>query len=1210
MKSFDLLSTPLEGVNLIEASAGTGKTYNIEGLFLRLILEKHLQIDQVLVLTFTKAATAELKERIRSKLVQAQKAFAGQNSDDKLLDALVKRHPRHREAEQRINGTLVNFDQAAIFTIHGFCQRLLQENAFETGNLFDTELIEDQSHLIREVADDFWRQTFYPAPVEFAGFAFSRLKGPQYFYRLLESVKTPVANIVPVQNEPSLEALEPFRTALNELKSAWPASREDVKRQLTDPALNANIYGSLKTGADPSRSTPRQLKVQGLMKMMDHLAHPKSIGFPLFKGFESFTATKLSAATKKNQQPPKHDFFILCERVFSRAQQLQTQMERYLVYVKARMFAFVASELPKRKKEKNVQYFDDLLVTVRNALAGSGGHLLARAVRDKYRAALVDEFQDTDSIQYDILTRLFSHRNGLLFMIGDPKQAIYGFRGADIFSYIKAARHADDKFTLTDNWRSQPRLITAVNTIFSHVRPPFVFDEIPFEAGRPAPGASIDPQDPVPPFVLWYLDASRFSEQKKPVNKPEAVRLISRAVALEIGQLLVASDPVAPGDVAVLVRKNDQARVIKYFLTAAGIPSVLYSTGNIFASFEAAEMQTILSAVADPAGISHLKAALATDMLGAQARDLLIDDPESQWWESYRLRFSRYFHLWQRYGFIRMFRQLLDDEQVKQRLLTFTDGERRLTNVLHLAEILHRQSTQANPGITGLVKWLAAQRNAANPQSEETQLRLESDEKAVKIVTIHKSKGLEYRVVFCPFAWEDSLVRGSEITFHDPDADRQLTVDLDATAGDRHIVLAQNELLSENVRLLYVALTRAKERCYLAWGRINRTQTSALAYLLHGSALEPAAEPIEALQTIMTAKTDADMRKDLTRLSERSQNSIQLLPLPVPSKAPVPVPPPEESCGRLFCRNFAGKIDRGWKITSYSFLVSRGAPDVDQPDRDSSPLPWGDESLLAPESVLTAGDSEIASIYAFPRGARSGNFFHDVLEHCDYSQENAGPLKQLVNQKLQQYGLDLKWLPTVCRAITNVLAVPLVSDLPQLTLSTLGMKDRVNEMEFYFPLNPAGPRDLRRVFEQHQRGRLFADFPELLGKLTFAPTRGFMKGYVDLVFEHRDRFYLVDWKSNHLGFSPEAYHRKHLKHTMHSDYYILQYHIYTLALHLYLKLHRPGYRYKNDFGGIFYIFLRGVDASRGPEYGIFHDLPPVEFIDALGNTLVPGYAKS
>jgi len=1211
LKPFDLLNAPLEGINLIEASAGTGKTYNIEGLFVRLVLEMQLPVDQILVLTFTNAATEELKDRIRNKLVQVKDAFAGAGSDDLLINSLVKRYPDSKAAELLIHESLIDFDKAAIFTIHGFCQRILHENAFETHNLFDTELIANQTHLIQEVVDDFWRKTFYSAPMELVSFALSRIKGPEYFCQLLDKVKAPDVKIMPELAEPVLDALQPFRIPLCALKKAWPASREAVIRGLNDPALNANIYGRLKPDLNHPEMTVRELKVITLVETMDHLAHPQSIGFPLFKNFENFTAAKLTKATKKNHTPPGHEFFDLCDNVFTQGEILKGEMEQYLLFLKARLFAFAASELQKRKKEKNVQYFDDLLITLTNALQAESGHLLADEIRQKYKAALVDEFQDTDSIQYDILTRLFSHQKGLLFMIGDPKQAIYSFRGADIFSYMKAARSADAKFTLIENWRSRSKLITAVNTVFSGAKAPFVFDEIPFEKGKPANQLPTDGENAAVPFNLWYLDSTRFSTDGKPIAKTEAVRLIADAVGDEICRLISGSAPVEPGDIAVLVRKNDQAQLIKGILTDQNVPSVLYSTGNIFDSREALEVERILTGIADPANISHLKTALATDIMGIQGEDLVAGDLESRWWEIRLARFREYFRLWDQHGFIRMFRQFLAGEQVKARLLSFPDGERRLTNVMHLAEILHHQSMEKNPGMTGLLKWLAEQRDPSTPRLEENQLRLESDEKAVKIVTIHKSKGLEYPVVFCPFGWEGSLIKNQEFTFHDIGDDRRLTLDLGSESNSQNIALAQNELLSENLRLLYVALTRAKERCYLAWGHINTAETSALAYLLHGGAdqqtISSADDQTCILKKRFITKTNAELSEDLKQLAEKSQNSIQFIPLPAPSDSDANFVLKQKKEERYFCRKFAGKIDRSWKISSYSSLVSTGAPDVDLPDRDISLQTFEENLITLPdESELIKGHDE-AAIFSFPRGTRAGSFFHDVFEHHDFAAKKSKYLELLVARKLQQYGLDQKWQETVCRAITNVLSISLRPDLPQLRLSSIALTDRINEMEFYFPLNPVSSRSLSKIFKNYSGVEMFADFSGQLEKLAFAPFQGFMKGYVDMVFQHQRRFYLVDWKSNHLGSTLEHYDQTSLNKTMQADYYTLQYHIYTLALHQYLRCQKPDYCYEKDLGGIFYIFIRGVDDSRGPEYGIYFDLPDPDLILALGKTLIAGY---
>ena len=1211
MKPFDLLNAPLAGINLIEAGAGTGKTYNIEGLFIRLILETQLQVDQILVLTFTNAATEELRDRIRHKLVLTKEAFARGESDEPFIAALIKRYPDPAAAGLRLHETLIDFDKAAIFTIHGFCQRVLHENAFETHNLFDTELITNQTQLTQEVADDFWRKHFYHAPVELIGFTLHKIKGSEYFYKLLGYAKTPDIKILPAIREPALGAVQPFRDLLTALKKAWPPSREAVIRALTDPGLNAVIYGSLKPISDNSAMTQRDLRVIALVEAMDRLADQKSIGFPLFEKFERLTSSKLSKSTKKNHTPPKHDFFDLCDQVFRQAENLTAEMENYFLFLKTKIFAYAACELKKRKKEKNIQFFEDLLVMLRNALHAESKDLLEDAIRRKYKAALVDEFQDTDSIQYEILFRLFAHKNSLLFTIGDPKQAIYSFRGADIFSYMKASRNAAAKFSLTENWRSQPGLINAVNAVFSSSKLPFVFEEIPFESGIPAGKPPGRTEASRTPFILWYLDAAKFSAEDQPINKEDAVRLIAQAVGGEISRLISQATPVEPGDIAVLVRTNDQAQLIKNILNLRNVPSVLYSTGNIFDSSEACELEKILTGIVDPTGLSKLKAAMATDIMGTRAEDLVSGDLGSHQWESRMARFREYHRLWKRYGFIRMLRQFMADEHVKERLLCLPDGERRLTNVLHLAEILHRQFTETNSGMTGLLKWLAEQRDPRTPRLEEHQLRLESDEKAVKIVTIHKSKGLEYPVVFCPFAWEGSQIRGPEFTFHDIDDDRRLTLDLGSESNSRYMALAQNEFLSENLRLLYVALTRAKQCCYLAWGRINTAETSSLAYLLHCSEKPPAVSPAEDITQYVrkqfSAKTDAEFLQDLKKLADRSHDSIRVESLPTPTVPDVEFRPLKEMEAPLFCRRFGGKIDHSWKISSYSSLVSTGAPGADLPDRDLLVHTAAPDVMVSPEEAAIEKRPDDNSIFSFPKGTRAGIFFHDILEHHDYAAENPADLERLVAAKLQQYGFDQKWQPAVCRILRNVLSIALRPDRPQLKLSSVRMKHRLNEMEFYFPLNTLSSRNLANAFRTHGRNEMLTDFSTQIEKLNLAPTRGFMKGYIDLVFQHEQRFYLVDWKSNYLGPSCDSYDLPSLHQTMKTEYYTLQYHLYTLALHQHLRRRKSDYRYEKDLGGIFYIFIRGVSPDRGPEYGIFFDLPEFGCIDTLGRTLIPGY---
>jgi len=1212
MKKFDVINTPLTGTNLIEASAGTGKTYAISGLFVRLIVENHFTADQILVVTFTKAATEELKERIRKKLIQAKEAFIKGASKENFINELVQKTDHHKQAADRLQDALVDFDRAAIFTIHGFCQRILHENAFETQSLYDTKLITDEKSLLLEIAEDFWRKELYKQSAEFINYVLKskKLNGPEDFLKLLYMAKTRDIKIIPDIKKAKIKNLEVYQEAFKRLKLRWNDSRDEVIKLLNDPSLKANIYG--------------RLKVISLSDQMDHFTAPKSTGFPLFDKFINFTTAKINKSTKKNQNSVFHEFFNFCDELYLIYSNLENEFFHYLLFLKTQIFEYAKFESNKRKKKKNIQFYDDLLYNVRDALRqnGKGGkNALASSVRQKYKAALVDEFQDTDFIQYEIFTRLFSSKESSLFMIGDPKQAIYGFRGADIFSYMKAALTADVKYTLFENWRSNPGLITAVNTIFSNVKLPFIFDEIIFDKAEPAKKPDFKPnvKPDVKPDIkndrqnallkLWYLK----SKEKKPVNKSDAVMLIANAVAGEIARITSHTDhPVQSGDIAVLVRTNKQAKIIKNSLSKKGIPSVLYNAGNIFDSDEAVEIERVLSAIAEPGNERRLKSALVTRIFGVSAHELDSAKNMATGLETWMASFREYFKVWSRYGFIRMFRLFMTREEVKKRILSLDDGERRLTNLLHILEILHKESEENNAGMTGLIKWLSEQRDPLTPRLEEHQLRLESDELSVKIITIHKSKGLEFPVVFCPFCWESSLAKNKEIIFHDINRNRNLTFDLGSNEIEGHTALAQNELLAENLRLLYVALTRARELCYLVWGRINKAETSAMAYLLHDlfhdKNIVKTDQIVSELKERFIRLENEEIMEGLKRISDRSNSAIELSLMPGAND--LKYKSVTEKDKKFICRKFKGKIDWTWKVSSYSSLVSGQIPDDELPDHDAfnkSPQHQTGKYIDFQSFTRQFEQSDLTEkndIFSFPKGARAGIFFHDILENLDFKEDASQIRESLVKGKLQEYGFDLKWENTVCDMISNLISTPLLEDQKGFVLSSVESANRLNEMEFYFPLKTVTPQKLSKVFSDHGGIRIPSDFPSRLEKLSFMPSEGFMKGYIDLIFHLSGRFYLVDWKSNYLGNHIEDYSKDSIDETMNKDLYVLQYHIYLLAIHQYLRLNIPKYSYESDFGGVFYIFLRGMDKSRGPKFGVYKDLPSPDLIYALGRELI------
>jgi exodeoxyribonuclease V beta subunit len=463
-QKFDLLETSLQpGKTLIEASAGTGKTYTIAGIVLRLILEQGLSVEQILVTTYTELATAELRERIRCLLRDTLIAFETGHSPNEFTEELLRRNQANVQATDRLRLALQTFDEAAIHTIHGFCQRVLKDRAFESGGLFDAELITDQSAILNEIVDDFWRSHFYTANPFLIAAATTHKLSPTILRRDLDDLtKKPTLEI-----RPSFEA-EGDDDPGKELVAAWEATRECWLNQGND--IKSIFKGAL--WANQPYNNPAEVAAhfdqleQILVASAMVEGHSKTIRF--------FSSSRLAKKTRAGRQTPSHEFFQACEKVV----ELESS---FVLRLRARFLRWARVEMGRRKLDRNVFFFDDLLGRLHNSLGGPGGEALAQSIRKRFRAALIDEFQDTDPLQDAIFERIYSGSDSLVFFIGDPKQAIYGFRGADVFTYIGAAGKVDRRYTLDRNWRSETGLIDAVNTLFELETNPFLLDGITFE---------------------------------------------------------------------------------------------------------------------------------------------------------------------------------------------------------------------------------------------------------------------------------------------------------------------------------------------------------------------------------------------------------------------------------------------------------------------------------------------------------------------------------------------------------------------------------------------------------------------------------------------------------------------------------------------------------------------------------------------------------
>ncbi|MDP2645788.1 MAG: exodeoxyribonuclease V subunit beta [Desulfobacterales bacterium] len=1204
VKPFDIAGSALEGVRLIEASAGTGKTYTISGLFLRLITEKRFTMGEILVVTFTEAATQELKDRIYQTLRKALHAFSCGRAEDELLEALLEQYRGQDPgyAVRAVKEALRDFDKNAIVTIHGFCNKMLYDHAFESGSLFDTRLITEQGDIKKEIVEDFWRSHFYRATPLFVSYCLNVAAPGRLFSLVQNQLPGEYLKIIPRVQIPDAGPAEAgFMETFRQVSGSWPSVREEIR----DIFLLANSLSLVKY---------RPENIPAYLAQMDDYVASGGLRPRVPANVIKFAAGEIAKAVKKGRTAPRHFFFDLFEKLLVRRQELDQIYERTLLGLKVKLFDTLGQQLKERKRSKNIQSFDDLLLDLHGALYKAGGDLLAGRIRQKFKAALIDEFQDTDPVQYAIFKKVFDHPDRALFLIGDPKQAIYGFRGADIFAYMDAARHTAARYTLKENWRSEPGLVQALNLFFGNRDQTFVYHEIPFTKVSAA-----RKKDPVflqvngmsaPPLQVWVLETGQGDGSGRAMTRRMARQKIPGAVAGEISCLtdpggqeraLLGVEPLQESDIAVLVLKNRDGRLMQEALAEWNIPSVRYGTENIFDSREAYEIQGLLAAVAQPGSDSLIRTALATDMLGMNATalyDLKSDDAR---WEEWIIKFRQYHHLWNTRGFIRMFKQLIREESILPRLMGLDNGERRCTNLLHLVEVLHHAAISGNEGMAGLVKWLCRQRDVKSTRLDEYQLRLESDEKAVKIVTIHKSKGLEYPVVFCPFMWDDFRPAGpaGPVRFHDEADNLRLTLDLGSENIDQHRQAAQKEMLAENLRLLYVALTRAKNRCYLVFSPINNGDTSALAYLFNGS---------QDKTNFSQTNAPADPMLDgLYQLRERAGETIRVSE--IPERRPVRAALPPAGGAVLEGRQFSGRVHGQWQISSFTSLQSGGVdsgmdpafPGLGPADPE---IAGGSDEAVGQSGDDPGGAGDFAGIFSFPRGPKPGIFLHDLLANLDFVRQDRGAVDVLIREKLDAYGFDGAWQETIRDLIDNVLSAPLATERTGFSLSKIDSRHRVNEMEFYFPLKRISPETFGRIFRDFGAGEPSRDFPTRMERLAFNPVHGFMRGFMDLVFQFEGRFYLADYKSNYLGPHIRHYHRRALVEVMNESGYILQYHIYLVALHQYLKLRVPGYSYATHFGGVYYLFLRGMDPEKGADYGIFMDRPREQLVNELWSRLI------
>lgn len=1282
----DPLTFPLHGSRLIEASAGTGKTFTIALLYVRLVLgarhgedeaafARPLTPPEVLVVTFTNAATQELRERIRTRLVEAANVFlqtpeaastqlqapepaptqsAGSTTSglddappkgDPLLLALRDGYdPASWPAcARRLQLAAEWMDEAAVSTIHSWCYRMLREHAFDSGSLFSLELETDQSELEQEVVRDYWRSFYYPLSGEELAVITRYWGAPNQLHGTVRSL-LPECAALPLDAPPPAETLATTQVEIDarlaELKAPWldwldelepaleaAAKRKAFKGQSFNARSRANWLGALREWYQSDALRPNLTPAAWKRLTPDGMAEIWLEGEP---PCQAALAALADLPNALDALPDPH-----ADLLIHAVQWCRTRLDRE----------------QERRAEMGP---NDLLIrldrALDRALGGPSGEALAAQIRRQFPVALVDEFQDTDPVQYRIFERIYrladnrrddshstSHKTGV-FLIGDPKQAIYAFRGADIYTYLQARRDTDGRHvTLGTNYRSTAAMVAAVNRCFSVAErhPPGAFLFKQPDGDNPVPFSAVNAKgrkdsltaggQPLPAMTLWQLDAD------EPLSKGAYLGEMAERCASHMVMLLEQgrrgeagfSDgdtfrALAPSDMAVLVNGLGEAREIRRALARRGVKSVYLSDKDkVFASPMALDLDAWLRACANPDDDRLLRAALATPTLGLGLAELdhlgAAQGHAELAWEERVMQFRDYHRLWQHQGVLPLLRRLMSDFGVPGRLLASgpaSDGERYLTDLLHLGELLQHASQELD-GEHALIRFLAESIADPDDQGDAHKLRLESDADLVQVITIHKSKGLEYPLVFLPFICIHRATKSDDTPLRWHDAEGRLHISL--AANDEVLAIADRERLGEDLRKLYVALTRARHATWLGMAPLKGGEGSAIGQLLaNGAALDPTAfgDALTALKGDEPAIVVEPAPPASATLFTPDHGAAPL------GEARVPLRPAREH----------------WWIASYSALRTSGQTAMASPG-DAPPvsayLPENaqpSETLPEPTTPLEATTFEVLdepqdkpeseldlvehferdinavwpsadrSMHRFPRGPGPGTFLHGLLEWAGQygfakAVRDADQRQDMLARRTQLRGWTA-WLATLDGWLAALLDAPLPlptgTGLDHLRLSELNAYQV--EMEFWFAASRVATRELDApvstyILPNAPRPALDAD-----------TLNGMLKGFIDLVFEHDGRYYVLDWKSNHLGPDDDAYTPQAMAAAMLEKRYDLQAALYLLALHRLLKARLPDYNYARHIGGSLTVFLRGLSAEG---HGVHAERPPRELIETL-----------
>lgn len=1222
------LQLPLSGSVLIEASAGTGKTFTIAALYVRFILahlprlaepavrSRPLLPADILVVTFTKAATAELKDRIRKRLVQATEVFRqAEAADDQVLNALKAEFSPAiwSECAYALQMASEAMDEASVKTIHSWCQSVLREHAFSSGSLFSQQLITDLTPYKLDAVRDYWRNFFYPLSAAAYQTVTTLFASPEALLSHLNGLwdlATPasaplqLAQLVTNAEQALQQQLAATREAWQQLLPRYFAliDEADKNNWFTKP----KTYNSSKARKD-------------FAPISDWLASAEPLSFaeqqaqlPLLKDslLKNYGKEFLQHYTGPALAEDLPGALLALQQVLTQTADLRPELLSHAVsWCKARFEQQLARDA--------VLGFNDIIQHTGRALSAAHGEQLAAMLRQQYPVALIDEFQDTDPDQYRIFNKVYQiaeNRQDLaVFLIGDPKQAIYAFRGADIYTYLQARRDtAGRHFTLATNFRSSEAMVQGANALFlpaeqQAAAKAFLFNS---EQGNQVPFVEVDAKgvdrqliinkQPIAAAMqVWTATLEHLQEGSdgtKAISKglyrqsmastfsDYIASLLTQAAAGNTGFQLhdkshQALIPLQSKDIAILVATHNEGHLMQRELRQRGLASVYLSDRNsVFDTEVARDLLLLLTACAEPGNKRALVNALYTRLVNLALSELDALQHDDMQWDNRVGQFYQFAATWQQQGVLAMIRQIMQQFQVAERLLAKDDtsnssvaGERYLTDLLHLAELLQQAAAKLD-GPQALLRFLHEhiyQRDSLQQPADEQVVRLESDAELIQIVTIHKSKGLEYPLVFLPFIslCRPVSVKDKVFNYHDANELPCQSISADAAIVQQ----ADQERLGEDIRKLYVALTRAKYACWVSLAPTGDWQKSALAYLLDATSTNDGKQFVAKAASLFA-------KAPLSVAALPSYNEIQHYQAAVSVQA--------SAAAAFSARQMPpGHQFKPWWVASYSALKYGALREPDSPQ---------EHNLLDEQDEEVPLHGAAVSLHELPRGAGPGTFLHTLLQDA----AEAGFAHVATDAELRASLLANRCRHGSWAARRELLDAWLASYLQTdfrlpdgKTVQLAQLTHYKAEPEFWFAVTGVSTHKLddavsKAILPDYARPGLQTNY-----------LNGMLKGFIDLLFEYQGRYYVADYKSNYLGPDNAAYNQSAMRDKILASRYDMQYVLYTLALHKLLKARlKQQYCYDTHIGGVLYLFLRGQHAA---SKGAFTDKPPRELIEQL-----------